>query len=124
MKHIIASDLTFETQEGSGRVLVLDEKDFGLNAKMQIIQVNPGVQPRAHYHKVRTELAYIISGEGDIVVDGNIVVSKPGEFVLVEPGEVHTVVNRGSDALVTMLLIANDPGPEDMIYVEKEEKNE
>jgi len=101
-----------------------NEEDFGLNAKMQIIHIAPGAQPRSHYHKVRTELAQIISGTGDIVVNGEAVVSKPGEFVLVKPEEVHTVVKRGEDALVTMLLIANDPGPEDMIYVEEEENNE
>jgi quercetin dioxygenase-like cupin family protein len=121
MKHITLDNLEFIGQDGAKRAFALSEDDFQLNAKLQIIRVAPGETPKKHYHKVRVELAQILSGEGDIIVNDEAVVSKPNEFVLVQPGEVHTVVNRGNDDLVTMLLTLNDPGPEDMIYLEEEE---
>ena len=124
MKHIKPSDLQFEPQQGSERVFILNENDFGLNAKAQIVRVDPGQHLKPHVHKIRIELAQVMSGEGDIVVNGKAVVSKPGEFVLVEPGDVHTLINRGQDKFVVMVLTVNDPGPEDMIWVEEEAGNE
>ena len=48
----------------------------------------------AHYHNVMEENFYILEGEIDIVVDDVVNNLKAGDFIHIEPGEVHYCVNN------------------------------
>ena len=37
---------------------------------------------------------YILEGKVDIVVDGVVHTLEPGQFIHIEPGEIHYVLNR------------------------------
>jgi uncharacterized cupin superfamily protein len=60
------------------------------------MRVLPGhtVQP-AHCHPEGEELIYIISGEGQVYVDGTIKPLREGCAVLFEKGSIHMVRNSG-----------------------------
>ena len=61
-----------------------------------IMRVLPGrtVQP-AHSHPNGEELIYIISGEGEVYINGVIKPIREGHAVLFEKGSIHMVRNSG-----------------------------
>jgi quercetin dioxygenase-like cupin family protein len=53
----------------------------------------PGQDFRAHYHEIMEENFYILEGTVCIVVDGVKHNLTPGQFIHIEPREVHYVIN-------------------------------
>jgi quercetin dioxygenase-like cupin family protein len=92
---------------------IVDEKDrqyrFGENgpkylmrgplSNFAIVQFMPGQDFRAHYHKVMEENFYILEGTATIVVDGTPHSLTQGQFIHIEPEEVHYVINRSSSVM-------------------------
>ncbi len=61
-----------------------------------VIRVLPGEAVRpAHSHPEGEELIYVISGNGEAWVDGEIQAIRPGTAVLFEQGSVHMLRNVG-----------------------------
>lgn len=58
-----------------------------------LVRFNPGQDFPAHYHNVMEENFFILEGKVDIVVDGVLHVLSVGDFIHIEPGEVHYVKN-------------------------------
>lgn len=65
-----------------------------------------GAKP--HYHKRSTELYYVLSGEGAVVLDGVEHSVKPGSMVHIPPGVVHSAVGRMRVLVVGIPDIADD----------------
>lgn len=66
----------------------------GPRSNFAIVRFNPGEDFAAHYHEIMEENFYIIEGEVDIVVDGVKHHMKQGQFIHIEPKEVHYVINN------------------------------
>ncbi len=66
----------------------------GPRSNFAIVQFMPGDDFQAHYHNIMEENFYIIEGEIDIVVDGVVNHLKAGQFIHIEPGEIHYCVNN------------------------------
>ena len=49
---------------------------------------------RPHYHKITTELYYVLSGEGSVVLDGEEHPVRPGTMIHIPPGVVHGATGR------------------------------
>ncbi|MDR1389451.1 MAG: cupin domain-containing protein [Treponema sp.] len=73
----------------------------GPRMNFAIVQFMPGQDFRAHYHKVMEENFYILEGSVTIVVDGAAHELSRGQFIHIEPREVHYVINR-SPAVMRM----------------------
>ncbi len=71
-----------------------------------LVQFQPGQDFTAHYHNVMEENFYILSGKVDIVVDGKVNTLSPGQFIHIEPGEVHYVVNRYDETVKMVSTLA------------------
>lgn len=71
-----------------------------------LVQFQPGQSFQAHYHTVMEENFYILKGKVDIVVDGVVCTLKPGDFIHIEPGEVHFVNNRYDETLLMVSTLA------------------
>ena len=96
-------------------MFIVDEKDkeyrFGDNGpkylmqgpriNFAVVQFMPGQDFRAHYHEVMEENFYILEGKATIVVNGEAHDLTPGQFIHIEPKEVHYVINR-STSIVRM----------------------
>ncbi len=65
----------------------------GPRMNFALVQFMPGDDFDAHYHNVMEENFYIIEGEVDIVVDGKVNHMKAGDFIHIEPSEVHYCKN-------------------------------
>ena len=97
-------------------MVIVDEKDKeyrfgdsgpkylmqGPRMNFALVQFMPGQDFQAHYHAVMEENFYILEGTVTIVVDGTPHELSPGQFIHIEPNEVHYVINK-SDAVVRMV---------------------
>lgn len=99
---------------------IIDEKDkeyrFGDNGpkylmkgprmNFALVQFQPGQDFKAHYHNVMEENFYIMEGEIDIVVDGKVNHLTKGQFIHIEPGEIHYCVNHSNAAIKMISTLA------------------
>lgn len=74
----------------------------GPRMNFAIVQFQAGEDFKAHLHNIMEENFYILEGEIDIVVDGVVHSMKQGDFIHIEPGETHYVINH-SDAPIKMI---------------------
>lgn len=66
--------------------------DYGL---VEIVS-DPGVPgPPPHHHEGVSEFFYVAEGTLDVQVDGRWRTLQAGESLCLEPGQVHTLTNRG-----------------------------
>lgn len=68
----------------------------GPRMNFALVQFQAGQDFKAHYHKVMEEDFFILEGGVDLVVDGVVHHLVEGDFIHIEPGEVHYVVNRSN----------------------------
>ena len=63
-----------------------------------VVTLDPGntVKP-AHSHKNNEELIYIVSGAGEVCIDGEVSEVSAGSAVLFSKGSVHMLRNSGSE---------------------------
>ena len=74
----------------------------GPRMNFAVVRFLPGEDFQAHYHNVMEENFFILEGKVDIVVDGKKNTLSIGDFIHIEPGEVHYVKNA-YDAPVKMV---------------------
>ena len=74
----------------------------GPRSNFALVQFQAGQDFKAHYHNIMEENFFILEGEVDIEVDGVCHTLKAGQLILIEPKEVHYVINR-SDSVVKMV---------------------
>jgi len=119
MKRLKLSESTFEPRTSYERSVLLSNNDFGVNVKVQLMKIPPAGGIRPHHHDVRTECIRIVAGDGVIKVNNEIAASSEDDVILIEPGDVHEFINNSATEPFTFLVIrANDPGNEDMIFEE------
>ncbi len=73
------------------RHLLISRTDKGAAAWAHAVDIDGAKQ---HYHKVATELYYVLEGEGLVVLDGVEHPVKPGSIVHIPPGVVHGARGR------------------------------
>ena len=49
-----------------------------------------------HRHLQNAEVYYMLEGEGDMTIDGEVFAMRPGDISVVESGQTHKLVNTGS----------------------------
>ena len=69
---------------------------------------------REHYHKIGTELYYVLEGEGAVVLDGESFPVSKGSVVHIPPGVVHGAKGKMRVLVVGIPDIADD----DLFYPE------
>lgn len=66
----------------------------GPRTNFAIVRFNAGEDFAAHYHEIMEENFYILEGKVDIYVDDKKVTLGKGEFIHIDPNEVHYVKNN------------------------------
>ena len=61
-------------------------------ASMHLVEIKRDSE--LHYHKIMTELYYVLEGEGHIELDGQVHPLSPGTAVLIKPGCRHRAVGE------------------------------
>lgn len=93
------------------RVLIADAQIGHVSNFAQAV-FPPGEIACAHRHEDMTEVFFVESGEGRMVVDDEPVAITAGVCVTVDRGEVHEIQNTGSDDLVITYFGIRTPPPE------------
>ena len=74
----------------------------------RVLQLNPGVAPRRH-RTDSIDYAVVMSGEVDMVLDGETVRLRAGD-VMVQRGTVHDWVNNGTEpCVIAFVLVSAKP---------------
>lgn len=66
----------------------------GPRLNFAVVRFNPGQDFPAHYHQIMEENFYILEGRIDIAVDQKLYRLQPGDFIHIEPGEIHYCINN------------------------------
>lgn len=78
----------------------------GPRMNFAIVRFRPGEDFQAHYHNVMEENFFILEGKVDIVVDGKKTVLSAGDFIHIEPGEVHYLKNTYNEPVKMVSTLA------------------
>ncbi|HEV7132382.1 MAG TPA: cupin domain-containing protein [Gaiellaceae bacterium] len=62
-------------------------------------QLEPGQATERHYHRASEEIYFVLKGQGEMELDGDIRFLRPGDAVLIPPGAWHTLENNGTSEL-------------------------
>jgi len=73
------------------RYRLLSEGDKNVAAWAHAVDID-GAKP--HYHKITTELYYVLSGEGKVILNGEEQDVRPGTMIHIPPGVVHGAVGK------------------------------
>lgn len=73
------------------RQRLISQEDDNVAAWAHTVEID-GAKP--HYHKLATELYYVLEGEGQIVLDGKEKEVRKGSMVHIPPGVVHGAVGK------------------------------
>ena len=63
-------------------------------------RVAPGNSTAPHYHRQTEEIYYILRGTGMMTIDGESRPVGPLDAIAIPPGQIHTILNTGSEPLV------------------------
>lgn len=70
---------------------LISREDTDVAAWVHAVDID-GAKP--HYHKVATELYYVLEGEGSVLLDGVEHPVRKGSLVHIPPGVVHGAIGR------------------------------
>ena len=77
-------------------------------ASIHVVDISEDSQ--THYHKKLTEIYYILEGQGQMELDGELVDVGPGSSVLIKPGCRHRAI--GKMKIINVPVPAFDPDDE------------
>ncbi len=72
-----------------------------------------------HYHKDSEEIYFILSGVGEIQVNGESAPVRVGDAIALPPGTVHKIWNRGDSDLVFLCVCVPPYEHDDTVITEK-----
>ena len=78
----------------------------GPRMNFAIVQFHDGQDFKAHYHSIMEENFFILEGSSDFVVDGKVHRLKAGDFIHIEPGEVHYIINNSGATMKMVSALA------------------
>jgi len=77
------------------------------NLSVCVIRVDPGETVRpAHSHPNSEELIYIITGQGKVMIEGEVALVRAGSAVLFQQGKVHMLKNTGDTEMKVICFFA------------------
>ena len=90
---------------------LISREDSNVTAWVHAVDIDGA---REHYHKVATELYYVLEGKGDVVLDGEPVSVSKGSLLHIPPGVVH-----GARGKMRVLVVGiPDMSDDDLFYPE------
>ena len=75
-----------------------------------------GQSTQRHYHAASEEVYFILEGEGDMEIDGDLGHVRPGDAIPIAPGRWHTLTNTGTTPLRLLCACAPPYRHEDTFF--------
>lgn len=73
----------------------------GEGATMGLNELQPGHEPKPHAHPYE-QIVYIMQGEGDFNVDGQVYHLTPGGLLVIPPNVTHFLTVTGSEPVINL----------------------
>jgi len=102
----------FETKDGS-TIRELHHTELQSLAEATL---EPGQATERHYHAESEELYYVLSGEGEMKIDGERGAVGPGDAILIPAGAWHQITASGGSRLVFLCCCAPPYRHEDTFF--------
>jgi mannose-6-phosphate isomerase-like protein (cupin superfamily) len=102
----------FTTLDGSTiRVLLDGEVAAARNQSLAEAELQPGQATQRHYHGETEEIYVVLEGRGEMEVDGERRLVRPGDAILIPPGAWHQL--RAGDGPLRILCCCAPPYRDD-----------
>lgn len=82
------------------------------------IDLAPGCASLPHFHPVAEETYHILSGAGEIEIDGERAPVKPGDSLSIPPGAVHQIINTGANNLIFLAVCVPAWTPDNSVFLD------
>ncbi len=76
-------------------------------ALLQVVVVPPGSHIPPHSHRTSIEVYVVRRGVCELIVNGQRHELRPGDVLLMEPGDVHELTNLGEEAFELLVFKTN-----------------
>lgn len=88
----LAEQSPFTTADGSTIRSILDRSNAPVELQsLAEASLDPGHSTERHYHRRSEEIYFLLEGEGEMEIDGEIRRVGPGDAVLISPGAWHQI---------------------------------
>jgi mannose-6-phosphate isomerase-like protein (cupin superfamily) len=93
----------------------------GRDYELGMIRIAPNstYDVKPHYHKHTEEVFWLLEGEALFWINGDEYIAKPGEVIIMEPGDKHNITNERDSDLV--FVFAKSPRLEGDRYLVEDE---
>jgi mannose-6-phosphate isomerase-like protein (cupin superfamily) len=109
----------FTTKDGSEiRELLAHRNSCIAKQSLAEARLPVGASTTTHFHRQTEEIYYLLSGSGQMRIGQQERRVGPGDAVAIPPGEVHQIVNDGSEELRFLCCCAPPYEHDDTILVE------
>ncbi len=99
-------------------VLVTGEELHRVGALIQLVSIDAGQAILDHYHQHTFEVYFVVAGRCRLEVNGESILMHSGTLLLMEPGDVHSLRNDGSERF-DLLVFKTNAVAGDLIWGEK-----
>ncbi|WP_028573616.1 cupin domain-containing protein [Desulfonatronovibrio hydrogenovorans] len=83
---------------GVGMAMLVAQGKSDLVSVSELV-IDPGVAVPVHTHEIQADSIYIVSGQGEALVNQDWTAVGPGDHILVLPGTEHGIRNTGTSPL-------------------------
>jgi quercetin dioxygenase-like cupin family protein len=108
MRKVELNDQNWIQAQGYRKRVLLTGHDLASEGTLvQVVVIPPKSAIQDHYHKTSREFYYVMAGESTLVVNGKPARLRPGDMLLTEPGDVHSLQNEGSEDFKLLVFKTN-----------------
>ncbi len=119
MKIIKNENADWQIRESYRKKIFFDEKDMAQPGTLaQMVRVDPGDKVEPHYHHSTYEVIYVVEGEAQMTIKDQTTQTLPGDLILTEPGDVHSVHNN-SDRPWKVIVFKTNHKPDDSTWIDQ-----
>lgn len=121
MKIILPHQRIWKKERNYVKKILLYDKDIkGKIGQILMAKFKPGSKKEPHWHKIQTEIFFVLSGGAKIIINGEEFRCYPGEIIICEPNEIHEVINDTNQDFRILVLKIN-PKKQDIYFLSDQE---
>ena len=120
MKYMDVNEANWDDRKWySKKIIFPDTEIWTPGAHVQEVKIKSWDTAKAHYHKIQTEIFYFLSDHGYWIINGERIKPKIGDTLMIQPHDMHTVVNDSEHDYIYMAFKLNY-AQEDLYWEEDE----
>jgi mannose-6-phosphate isomerase-like protein (cupin superfamily) len=99
------------------RELVSPRKSAIKNQSIAEVRIPSGESVLEHFHEKTEEVYYILSGQGQMYLEGETETVGSGDVIIILPGQRHKIANHNKEDLVMLVVCSPGYTDEDQILL-------